>query len=105
MTNPSSDGSGMGKTSEIFPEICSVKSKKRVQDWVNSSPAGNMADVATDPSLNFCCGIALPNQAIFPPPSSTQPLNSHSNLNKNCQVQAKINPLSMSRQNQVVRPM
>ena len=91
MTKSSADGSGTGKMSELFRERSSVKSKKNVQDWVNSSPAGNMADVVNEPSLQFSGSIAPSNQAIVPHPSSTQPLNSHSNLNTHGQVEANIN--------------
>ena len=97
MTKPSSDGSSTGKTSELFTERRSVNSKKLVQDWVNSSPAGNMADVATEPSLHFTGSIAQSNQAIVSRPSSTQPLNSHSNLNTHGQVEVNIISQSMSR--------
>ena len=51
MTKSSADGSGTCKLSGLFTERSSVKSKKLVQDWVNSSPAGNMADIANEPSL------------------------------------------------------
>ena len=81
MTKASLDGPGTGKMSELFTERISVKSKKIVQDWVNSSPAGNMADVANEPSLHFSGSIAQSNQAIVSRPSSTQLPNSHSNLN------------------------
>ena len=64
MTKSSADGSGTGKMSELFTERSSVKSKKLVQDWINSSPAGNMADVANEPSLHFSGSIAQSNQAI-----------------------------------------
>ena len=46
MTKSSADGSGTCKMSELLTERSSVKSKKLVQDWVNSSPAGTLADVA-----------------------------------------------------------
>ena len=62
-----------------------------VQDWVNSSPAGNMADVANEPSLHFSGSIAQSNQAIVQRPSSTQLANSHSNFNTHGQVEANIN--------------
>ena len=50
-----------------------------------------MKDVANEPSLQFSGSIAQSNQAIVPRPSSTQPLNSHSNLNTHGQVEASIN--------------
>ena len=87
----SSDGSGTGKMSGLFTERKSVKSKKLVQDWVNSSPARNMAVVANEPSLHFSGSIAQSNQAIVQRPSSTQLPNSHFNLNTHGQVQANIN--------------
>ena len=68
-----------------------MKSKKLVQDWVNSSPAGNMADVSNQPSLYFSGSIAQYNQAILSRFSTNQPLNSHSKLNTNGQVEANIN--------------
>ena len=52
-----------------------------------------MADVANEPSLHFTGSIAKSNQAIVPRPSSTQPLNSHSNLNTHGHVEANINLL------------
>ena len=91
MTKSSADGSGTGKMSGLFTERSSVKSKKFVQDWVNSSPAGNMADVANEPSLHFSGSIAQSNQAIVQRPSSTQLPNSHFNLNTYGQVEANIN--------------
>ena len=91
MTKASTDGSGSGKMSELFVERTSVKSKRLVQDWVNSSPAGNMADVANEPSLHFSCSIAQCNQAIVSRASSTQLPNSHFNLNTHGQVEANIN--------------
>ena len=50
-----------------------------------------MADVANEPSLHLSGSIDQPNQAIVPRPSSTQPLNSHSN-HTYVQVEANINP-------------
>ena len=50
-----------------------------------------MADIANEPSLHFSGSIAQSNQAIVPRPSSTEPLNSHSNLNIHGQVEAIIN--------------
>ena len=91
MTKSSADGSGTGKMSGLFTERSSVKSKKFVQDWVNSSPAGNMADVANEPSLHFSGSIAQSNQAIVQRPSSNQLLNSHSNFNTHGQVEDNIN--------------
>ena len=91
MTKSSADGSGTGERSGLFTERSSVKSKKLVQDWVNSSPAGNMADVANEPSLHFSGSIAQSNQAIVQRPSSTQLPNSHSNFNTHGQVEANIN--------------
>ena len=80
----------MGKTSELFTEKSSVKSKNLVQDWVDSTPAGNMADVADGPSLHLSGFIAQSNQAIIQRPSTQLP-NSHSNLNTHVQVEAYIN--------------
>ena len=91
MTESSADGSGTDKMSKLFTEKSSVKSKKLVQDWVYSSPTGNMADVANEPSLHFSGSIAQSNQAIVSRPSSTQLPNSHSNLNTNGQVEANNN--------------
>ena len=91
MTKSSADRSGTGKMSGLFTERSSVKSKKLVQDWVNSSPAGNMADVANEPSLHFSGSIAQSNQAIVQRPSSAQLPNSHFNLNTQGQVEANIN--------------
>ena len=91
MTKSSADGSGTGKMSGLFTERSSVKSKKLVQDWVNSSPAGNMADVANEPSLHFSGSIAQSNQAIVQRPSSAQLPNSHFTLNTHGQVEANIN--------------
>ena len=90
-TKSSAEGSGTGKRSRLFTERSSVKSKKLVQDWVNSSPAGNMADVANEPSLQFSGSIAQSNQAIVQRSSSTQLPNSHFNLNTHGQVEANIN--------------
>ena len=91
MTKSSADGSGTGKMSGLFTERSSIKSRKLVQDWVISSPAGNMADVANEPSLHFSGSIAQSNQAIVQRPSSTQLPNSHSNFNTHGQVEANIN--------------
>ena len=91
MTKSSADGSGTDKMSGLFTERSSVKSKKLVQDWVNSSPAGNMADVANEPSVHFSGSIAQSNQAIVQRPSSAQLPNSHFNLNTHGQVEANIN--------------
>ena len=91
MTRSSADGSGTGKMSGLFTERNSVKSKKIVEDWVNSSLAGNMADVANKPSLHFSGSIAQSNQAIVQRPSSTQLPDSHSNFNTHGQVEANIN--------------
>ena len=77
--------------SELFTEKSSVKSKKLVQDWLNPSPVGKMADVANEPSLHFSGSIAQSNQAIMSRPSSTHFLNSHCNLNTHGQVEANIN--------------
>ena len=63
MKKSSADGSGTGKMSGLFTERSSVKSKKLVQDWVNSSPAGNMADVENEPCLHFSGSIVQSNQA------------------------------------------
>ena len=91
MTKSSADGSGTGKKSGLFTERSSVKSKKLVQDWINSSPAGNMADVANEPSLHFSGSIAQSNQSVVQRPSSAQLPNSHFNLNTHGQVEANIN--------------
>ena len=90
MTKSSADGSGTGKMSGLFTERSSFKRKTLVQDWVNSSPAGNMAHVANEPSLHFSGSIAQSNQAIVQRPSTQLP-NSHSNLNTHGQVEANIN--------------
>ena len=50
-----------------------------------------MADVASKPSLHFSGFIAQSNQAIFQRPFSTQPQNSHSNLNTHGQVEPNTN--------------
>ena len=91
MTKSSADWSGTGKMSGLFTERSSIKSKKLVQDWVNSSPAGNMADVANEPSLHFSGYIVQSNQAIVQRPSSAQLPNSHFNLNAHGQVEANTN--------------
>ena len=91
MTKSSADGSVTGKMSGLFTERSSVKSKKLVQDWVNSSAAGNMADVANEPSLHFSSSIAQSNQANVQRPSSTQLPNSHTNFNTHGQGEANIN--------------
>ena len=91
MTKSAADGSGTGKMSKFFTERSSVKSKKLFQVRINLSPAGNMADVPNEPSLHFSGSITQSNQAILQRPSSTQPLNSHSNLNTHGQVEANIN--------------
>ena len=91
MTKSSANGSGTGKISGLFTGRISVKSKKLVQDWVRSSPAGNMANVANEPSLHFSCSIAQSNQAIVQRPSSAQLPNSHFNLNTHGQVETNIN--------------
>ena len=90
ITKASADRSPTGKISDLFTERSSFKSKKLVQDWVNSSPAGNMADVANEPSLHFSGSIAPSNQAIVQRPSTQLP-NSHSNLNTHGQVEANSN--------------
>ena len=91
MTKSSADGSGTGKMSGLLTERSSVKSKKIVHDWVNSSPAGNMADVENEPSLHFSGSIVQSNQAIVQRPFSTQLPNSHSNFNTHGQVEANNN--------------
>ena len=91
MTKSSADGSGTGKMSGLVTGRSSVKSKKLVQEWVNSLSAGNMADVANEPSLHFSGSIAKSNQAIVQRPSSTQLPNSHFNLNTLGQVEANTN--------------
>ena len=50
-----------------------------------------MADVANEPSVHFFGSMAQSNQAIVPHPSSTQPLNSHYDINLHSQVEANIN--------------
>ena len=90
MIKASTDGSDNGKMSELFTEKSSVKSKKSVQDWVKSSPTGNMEDVSKEPSLHFSGSIAQSNQAIVQRPSNQLP-NSHSNLNAHGQVEVNIN--------------
>ena len=91
MTKPSSDGSSTGKTTELFTERSSVKSKKLVQDWVTSSAAWNMADVSNEPNLLFSGSFAQSNEAIVQRPSSIHPLNSRSNFNTHGQVEVNIN--------------
>ena len=77
MTKPSLNDSSTGKTSELFTERSSVKSKKFFQGWINSSPAGNMADAANEVSLQ--CS------------DSTAQSNSDSKINTHGQVGANIN--------------
>ena len=91
MTKSSADGSDTGKRSGLFTERSSVKSKKPVQDWVNSSPTGNMVDVANEPSLHFSCFITHSNQAFVQRPSSAELPISHFNLETHGQVEANIN--------------
>ena len=91
MTESSADGSGASKMSGLFKERSSVKSKKLVQDWVDSSRAWNMEEVANEQSLHFSGSIAQSNQAIVQQPSSAQLPNSHFNLNTHGQVEANIN--------------
>ena len=61
MTKSSANGSDAGKLSELFTERNRVKSKKLVQDWANTSPAGNIADVANQPSLHLSGSIIQSN--------------------------------------------
>ena len=91
MTKTSAGWSGIGKMSEFFTERSSVKSKKFVEDCVNSTPDGNMAYVANEPSLDFFGSIAQSKKGIVQQPSSTQLPNSHSNLKTNGQVETNIN--------------
>ena len=91
LTKPSSDRSSSVQTSELFIERSSLKGKKLVQNWVNSSPAVNKADVASKPSLHLSRCIAQPSQANVPRPSSTQHLNSHSKHNTDGQAEANTN--------------
>ena len=103
MTKASAEG--LGTLSELFTEKISVKNKKFVQDLVNSSPAGNMADDANEPSFHFYGSIAQSNQAIVQRPSTQHP-NSLSNLCTHGQVEASINlpvhkPQEPSRKNNV----
>ena len=91
MKKASAAASGSGKTRKIFTEEFSVNSKKPVQDWINSSPARKLADLAKEPSLHFYCSNAQSKQTIVSRHSSTQLPNSHSNLNIPGQVEAKIN--------------
>ena len=68
MTKSSADGSDTGILSELFTERNKVKSKKLVQGCAKSSPAGNIADVANEPSLHLSGFIAQSNQAtVFRP--------------------------------------
>ena len=101
MTKSSADASGTGKMSGLFAERSSVKSKKLVQEWVNSSPAGNMADVETNRVCTF----------LGPSPNPTKQL-SNDLLQLNFQTHTsilirmvKLRPtstsLSMSHKNQV----
>ena len=105
MTKSSADGSGTGKMSGPFTERTSVKRKKLVQDWVNSSPAGNMADVANEPSFAFF---------LVPLPNPTKQLSNVLQLNFQTHTPISIHmvrlrptstSLSMSCKNQVVEPM
>ena len=89
MTKSSANGFGTSKMSEFSTERSSVKNKKLVQDWVNSFPAGNKADVANEPSLHFSGFIAQSNQAIVSRPSSTHLPYPH--FNTHGQVEANIN--------------
>ena len=90
-----SDGSSTAKTSEFSTVKTSVKSKKLAQEWVNSSPSGKMADVAKEPSSpfsgSFCSSVFLQLKQLFLRLSSTQPLNTHSNLNTHGQIEINFN--------------
>ena len=105
MTKSSADGSGTGKMSGLFTERSSVKSKKLVQDWVNSSPAGNMADVANEPSLHFSGSNAQSTKQLS---NDLLQLNFQTHTPVSIHV-VKLRPtstsLSMSRNNQVVETM
>ena len=91
MTKPQSDASSTGKTSKLFAERISDKSNKIVKDCVNSSPIGNMADIANEPSLHFSGSIAQSNQATVLHPFSIQTLNSRSNIKRPGQFEGNIN--------------
>ena len=84
-------GSDTAKLSELFTERNTTKSKQLVQDWVISSAAGNIADVANELHLRHSESISQSNQATAIRASSAQPLNSHRfDLNANGQVEAII---------------
>ena len=50
-----------------------------------------MADVANEQSFHFSGSIAQSNPAVFSRPSTTQPLNSNSNLNTHGKFEANFN--------------
>ena len=92
MAKSSADGSNTAKLSELFTERNTVKSKQLVHDWINSSAAGNIADVANELHLHHSESISQSNQATAIRASSAQPLNSHRfDLNANGQIEANIN--------------
>ena len=72
MTKSSASGFDTGKLSELFTERNTVKSKKLVQDWVISSPTGNLADIAIEPLLHLSGSITQSNQANVFGASSAQ---------------------------------
>ena len=105
MTKSSADGSDTGKMSGLFTEKSSVKSKKLLQDWVNSSPAGTWRMLQT----NRVCTFLVPS-----PNPTKQPSNDLLQLNFQTPLSisihmVKLRPtstsLSMSRKNQAVEPM
>ena len=105
MTKSSIDGSGTGKISRLFTERSSSKSKKLVQDWVNWSPAGNMADVANEPRLHFFWFYRPIQPSNCPTTfSSTSKLTLQSQYTWSSSRPTSTS-LSMSRKNQVVEPM
>ena len=105
ITKSSADGSRTGKMSGLFTERSSIKSKKLVQDWVNSSTARNMLlMLQTNRVLHFFGSIAQSNQTIVQRPSSAQLPNSHFNLSTHG-LRPTSTSLSISRKNQVVEPM
>ena len=69
-----------------------VKNRKLVQDWVNSSPAGNIADFANELSVHVSDSIAQSNKAPAIRASSAEILNLHLfDLNKHGQVGGYFN--------------
>ena len=57
MNAPSSFSILTGELNELFTEKNNFKSKKFVQDWVNSSPSANLSDPEIEPSLHLSGSI------------------------------------------------